>query len=337
MREYPSISLSENWYHDRLGVTFGEDFWEDPVRRTENFMQLDLEAERKFPGLGLGDLDPKPRPNPSQQYSHRFMAKLLGCEVVYTVDQAPSAVSLDCDMDDLCRFEMPDLQKNEVFKKAIADAELLRKRFGFVHGGINLGSPLNVAVTVFGAEFLACCAGEPEVARRVLMIIARTQIRLFYEFTKAVEPEYDATNLAVGYGNCPAIMLSPDLYREVVLPIDLWYRQQAGSFDLHHCGIFDNYAQLYTALKPDSLDIGGLSDYKKVRRFFPDTPCVYIINPESLEGLTREQIDATVRQVLTDGGPVSHIKFIRSYGIGKNMTEDNIYDYRTSALRQGFI
>ena len=337
MQEYPDISLSEEWYNDRLGVSFDEDFWIDPVRRTENYMQLSYESAKKYPHLGLGSLNPKPAPVASDQYSHRFMAKLFGCDVVYMENQAPSAVSLDLEMEELAEFPMPDLHKNEVLKKALSDADILKRKYGYVSRGINTGSPLNVAVTVFGESFLASCAGEPDIARHILMVVAKTEIRLIYEYTQYLDENFSISPLSLGYGNCPAIMLSPELYRKVVLPVDLWYRQQCKYFYLHHCGIFDNYAELYTALSPIGLDVGGLSDYRKLRKYFPDTMCSYIINPESIEGQTREYIDAVIYGVITDGGPVGNISALRSYGISKNATDENLIDYRTSAKRQNFI
>lgn len=337
MQEYPNLSLSEEWYNDRLGVKFDEDFWVDPIRRTENYMLLAYETAKKYPDIGAGDLNPRPAPVASDQYSHRFMAKLFGCEIVYTENQAPSALSLDLEIEELARFPMPDLHKNEVLKKAVSDADLLKRKYGYVSGGINTGSPLNVAVTVFGESFLASCAGEPDIARHILMVIAKTEIRLIYEYSRYIDENYGVSPLHIGYGNCPAVMLSPELYKRVVLPVDLWVRQQCDYFYLHHCGIFDNYAGLYTALSPASLDVGGLSDYKKLRKYFPETMCSYIINPESIEGRSTEYIDEVIRGVIADGGPVQNISVLHSYGISKNATDENLIDYRTSAKRQNFI
>ena len=113
--------------------------------------------------------------------------------------------------------------------------------------------------------------------------------------------------------------------------------KQGKDFSLHHCGIFDNYAELYTVLSPTSLDVGGLSDYRKVRKCFPDTMCSYIINPESIEGQPRENIDAVVHDVITNGGPAENISMIHTYGMSKNATDKNLIDYRTSAKRQKLI
>jgi len=337
MEKYAHIKLSEDWYNDRLGVSFTEDFWTDPVQRTGNYRQIAYETALRHPGIGVGSLDPAPDPQPSDAYSHRFMAALFGCGIVYKENQAPAALPLEVDMDDLARLEVPVLQENRVFRKAMEDAATLRGKYGFVNGGINMGGPLNVAVTVFGEEFLAACACEPDIARHVLSVIAETETRLIYEYCSVVQPGYPTAPFHYGLGNCPAIMLSPALYREVVLPGDLRRREQCAFFSIHHCGVFDRYAEIYSILTPCALDVGANSDYRHLRKYFPQTPCSYIVDNGQIEGRSRGEIDETVRAVVEDGGPPEHITLLRAYGLSKNATDENLTDFRTSAARQGLV
>jgi hypothetical protein len=241
------------------------------------------------------------------------------------------------EIEELAEYPMPDLHRNDVLKKAKSDADILKRKYSYVYSSINMGSPLNVAVTVFGESFLASCAGDSDIAQHILMMIAKTEIRLIYEYISLLDENYSISPLDLNYGNCPAVMFSPELYKKVVLPVDLWYRQQGKYFSLHHCGVFDGYAEVYTALSPTSLDIGGLSDYRKVRKYFPDTMCSYMINPESIEGQSREEIDAVVYDVITNGGPAANINALWTAGVSKNITDQNLIDFRTSAKRQKLI
>jgi len=329
------FSLSEDWHNHRYGTDFSEDFWVDPIRRTESYRELSYQRAKRFPGTEIGSLDPQPVPIASDQYGHRFIPALFGCKIKYCASQAPSADPLHADFDELASLDIPDLYHNDVFKKAMDDAKRMKQKYGFAIGSINTGSPLNAAISIFGEDFLASCALEPQIAQHVLMIMAKTFTRLFYEFERVITPspriEYTSTNI----GNCPAIMFSPEMYREVILPVDLWYRQQFSDFGIHHCGVFDRYAQLYTALTPDNLDVGGGSDYKLLRKYFPDTICSYIINPEHYEGKSRDEIDALVKGIITDGGPVEKISQLRTYGVSRNATDENIMDLYTSIQRQG--
>lgn len=336
---YPHVyfDLSEDWHNDRYGVDFSEDFWVDPIRRTEAYREMSYQRAKRFPGTEIGSLEPKPKPVASDQYGHRFIPALFGCKIRYTSNQAPSADPIRVDFDQLAALDMPDLRHNDVIKKAMDDAKKMKQKYGFAYGWINTGSPLNAAISIFGEDFIACCAIEPKIAQHVLMVMAKTFIRLYYEFEDVICPPERVERQSSGLGNCPAILFSPQMYRAVILPVDLWFRQQFRHFSIHHCGIFDRYAGLYTELTPDALDVGGGSDYKLLRQYFPHTKCTYILNPEFFEGQSRETIDRLINGIVTDGGPVEYIEHLHTYGASRFATDDNIMDLYTSIERQGLL
>lgn len=69
---------------------------------------------------------------------------------------------------------------------------------------------------------------------------------------------------------------------------------------------------------------------------FPDTVCSYIVNPEFYEGKSKEEIDALVRNIVINGGPTDKISILRTYGVSRNATNDNVMDLYSSIERQGF-
>ncbi len=334
MLDYVIFDLSEDWHNSKFGVDFTEDFWVDPVKRTEAYKEMSFQRAKIFPETEIGSLNPKANPNSSDQYGHRFIPALFGCNIKYSTKQAPSAEPLRRTFDELANFDMPNLHKNDVIKKAISDAKQLKAKYGYVNTDINTGSPLNAAVSIFAEDFIACCACEPEIAQHVLMILAKTMIRLNYEYEDLINTPVRVEREVTEIGNCPAIMFSPQLYSEVILPVDIWYRKQFKKFGIHHCGIFDKYAELYTKLSPDTFDIGGGSDYKHLRKFFPNAICSYIVNPEYFEGKSREEIDEVIFDIVTNGGPANKISHLRTYGASRNATDENIMDLYTSIQRQ---
>ncbi len=335
MRDYVLFDLAEDWHYHRYGVDFSEDFWTDPIRRTESYRELDYLRAKRFPGTEIGSLEPQPHPVASGQYGHRFVPAMFGCKISYLPNQAPSAEPLRWSFDQMAALDMPDLRTNEVVRRALDDAKRMKEKYGFVESWINTGSPLNAAISIFAEDFIACCAIEPEIAQHVLMVMAKTMIRLRYEFEDYLNPPSRTEITHYAIGNCPAIMFSPEMYREVILPTDLWVRMQVKDFNIHHCGIFDRYAELYTALNPQSLDVGGGSDYRHLRRYFPDAICSYIVNPEFFEGKSREEIDKVIYGIVTEGGPPEKISHLHTYGAGRNATDENIMDLYTSIERQG--
>jgi len=232
------------------------------------------------------------------------------------------------------RLEVPDFETNPVMRRAFAEAEVLKKRYGFCSGSICLGSPLNVAVNVFGEQFAMACALDTEAAQHVLRVIAQTEFRIYREFSAMVAPnDFPLMDIPFGYGNCPAVMFSPTMYREVILPVDKWVRSQVGSFALHHCGVFDDYIEVYKELNPSSLDIGGGSDYRAIRQAFPHIPFSLIVNAPDVEGRTASETDDHIGSMVENASPVEHISLLWVAEVSAEIEDETVRAIRTSNER----
>ena len=104
-------------------------------------------------------------------------------------------------------------------------------------------------------------------------------------------------------------------------------------FHLHHCGVFDRYAELYTVLNPYSIDVGAGSDYKLMRKIYPDTPTSLIINPADIEGRSREEIDKHISNMVENAAPFSLISFLSTADFKADISDENIRDLATVHTR----
>ena len=308
-KDIPPVDIypSEKWYHERYGFDSVESEWTDPVKRTEREREKQRALYDDFCDVGMGDADPRPSPN-IEAYGHRFVPALFGCGIKYAKDQPPSAMHLDGDPEKMGALEVPDFEKSGVVRRAREDAGLLYKKYGCCSGVINMGSPLNVAVNMYGEAFLIACALEPNTARHVLFVIAETQLKLYHELCAKIEPGVFPDPIENwNYGNCPAVMLSPEMYESVVLPVDLWFRDKTQNFTLHHCGVFDKYVDLYTRLCPDSLEIGGGSDYEAIKTAFPTQKYSLLMNTADIEKMEASEAVDYVADVMETCRPYDRI------------------------------
>lgn len=328
-----NVTFSPNFYEHKLGVRYTRSDWEDPIRRTEMDREIRRMLYDRFGHVGIGEKDPAPNPN-IEAYGHRFMPALLGCEIRYHSDQAPAAVPIDDAWNKLENFSIESFETSDVMCKQACDAEILRKKYGHCSGMINTGSALNVAVIVFGEEFLVACASEPELATHVLTDINRLILKLYEKVTHRYQPDiYPLPQIDIAYGNCPAIMLSPAMYRRVVLPADLWMRRHAPNFHLHHCGVFDGYIDLYQELKPTTLDISGGSNYALIRKAFPKTPFSLIINAPDVELAKPAQIDELVGRMAHESGPDEWLSYIWVSELGSDADDEVVCALATAHER----
>lgn len=327
------VTFSPTWFNRRAGLDFSEASWADPIARVERGREAERCLYDHFADVGIGSKDPQPGPN-IEAYGNYFMPALFGCEMHFPSDQAPGFHALKADFDDMRRLQVPDFDTNPVIQRAFAEAEVLKKRYGACAGGVNTGSPLNVAVNIYGELFIMACALEPEIAQHVLRVIAETEFKLYREFSARIAPaDFPLGDIPWGYGNCPAVMFSPKTYREVILPVDLWVRSQVASFGLHHCGVFDNYIEVYKELRPDNLDIGGGSNYKLVREAFPNIPFSLIVNAPDVEGKTISDIDNLVGDMVVGASPVEQLSFLWTSEVSEGIEDDTVRALRTSTER----
>ena len=125
----------------------------------------------------------------------------------------------------------PDLSRNVPWQQAQAVARAMSTcgaTLPFYTPQI-LASPLNIAINLYGEEFLLALALEPEAARRDLRVITDTILALtrWYQATLPAT-QFQPINVANrcqprGFGQicgCSTQLLSGDSYREFIAPLD---------------------------------------------------------------------------------------------------------------------
>lgn len=326
------IYFCHDYYARKLNIHTCRDDWWNPVRRTEVDREIRRALYDRFGYLGLGEQNPAPRPELTA-FGHRFLAAAAGGVMHYMPDQEPAALVTENAYDKMVHFDLDGLESSDVVRKMLSDAKILKEKYGYVSGEFNMGSALNTATAVFGDEFFYACSDEPDLATKVLTDMNRMTVKLYELVCHAVEPEkYPVPMRYAFYGNCPAIMISPAMYEEVVLPADMWLRSKVDTFMLHHCGIVDNYLELYKQLKPSILDLGGGCDYLRMRRAFPDTPCWLNLTTKDVENVNTRQIRSLVRKVYREGGPEDKILKIYVSDLSGDTQDRVVEDIATAHL-----
>ena len=329
--QFPKIEItfSPAWWASKYGMDFSSaDAWQDPILYTErDRVQRRLLFER-FGEVGLGEADPQPNPLVGVEFGHRFMSAFWGCKVLYLPGQWPHATPLPDASRRLASLEVSEFENNPAVRLALRNARILEERYGRVQAAVNFGGPLNNAVSVLGEAIFEACAADPDLAQRIL-----------YRMGEAVLQVHDRLECLVnrvslgqerqrnwGIGNCPVGQISPAMYQEVVLPVDLWFRRafKGSDFALHHCGIFHPYTSVYQALEPTDLDVGPGSDLRRTRLAYPRARISTYIEPSQFARLGQAQVDACVTQILVDTAPVELITYIRAIEVGPELSDEAV-------------
>jgi hypothetical protein len=219
----------------------------------------------------------------------------------------------------------PDFARSPVVRKYFEDARILERLYGRYDGSINIGGPLNNAVSVLGESILAACADEVELATHVLSQMARACLQVDDDLVHHGAANAPASlRPACAIGNCPVCLISPDTYRRVVLPVDQWYREHYIDFSIHHCGVFHPYRYAYQALRPIHLDVGWGSDLRLIRQVFPTTPMSLEIQAKALLWTDPRALDPTLQQLLADAAPVELVTHLWVAEAGPEVSDDTV-------------
>lgn len=329
------IVLSQHWYHHRYGIDFSEHTWADPDKRVKMYQDM---SRASYDAYGFGSPDPAPAYS-IDAYGHRMTSAVMGCRVEYFPDQAPGVIAMAATPEELGALKQIEPKDNPVVKKAFDDAAYYERKHGKecgVSGAFVLASPLNGCVSTWCEDFIAASHTHPEAAQHAMRIFLQMTRGLYSEMSHAIDAKRHPLPMpasADGLGNCPALMFSPELYRRVFLPVDMEMRRRVDSFGIHHCGIIDKYLKVYKELRPTSLDVGGNSDYRLMRRVMPDVSVSLMINGPIVEAMRPKDVDGFIYDMICDAGPLEKISYIYVTDVSAGVRDDVIKQIQTAHER----
>lgn len=105
--------------------------------------------------------------------------------------------------------------------------------------------------------------------------------------------------------NCVVNMISPEHYRQRVLPFDLKIRKEFKSFGVHNCAwVVDPYMEAYATV-PDLgyIDMGMTSDFEKAARLFEDSRRNVLYTSMDMADKSREQIRGDFERIARELAP----------------------------------
>ncbi len=340
MKSYPSENLpatharptfSEAWFHRHYGLEFGEQYYTDPVHRTEQDREARRLVHERFGALGLGKSDPAPLPH-LEICGHRFLPALLGCEVFYQSDQSPAVRHLPVSsVREVAAIPKPDLASNCWAQEFRRQARTLIGRYGYVDATINHGGPINVASTALGTEAFLYLAEPSAEFQAFLRIIADLCLETYDQLTLPFNPRLDPGR-ELFLGNCPVVMMDPETYRDEVFPADRYLRDHVKKFGLHHCGAMDRYLSHYQGLGPcEYIEIGWGSAVSKVRQAFPTTTLDLMLNIPAVQAMPQDRLADILREMVSQAAPRALVRDIFMADIGPDVPDATVEQFVEAA------
>ena len=296
--------FTPRWYHRRVGVDFSERWHLDALYRHETLLRMRAELDRAFPGLQVGS-GPEPLvAGLDGVHGALVMAMAFGITPEYYPDNWPAARHEYLTTETLAKLEPPDLPNTPVFVQLFEQMDLMERSFDRIEGYLNWQGVLNTAYRLRGPEILADMLIDPDMARHLFHVIADTMIagmRLVYERQRQTGVLVQHATVS----NCLVNMVSPELYREHLLPWDRYLAAAFPAFGIHNCAWnVDPYIESYASVQPlGYVDMGIMSDLAQAKRLCPDTRRAVMYTPTDLANKSPVELRADVRRIYRELAP----------------------------------
>ena len=302
----PEIGFTPAWYRQHLDINFGERFHTDPAYRCDCVVKMRAELKRRFPDTRIGGIDRPDAPLDllTGTYGACTVAAIYGVPIVYAENNWPNCAHANLTDEQLVRLEPPDLERNPHFAQLMEQVEWVAAHEGRVEGFINWQGVLNNAQRLRGEQLLMDMLEEPGKARHLFACVCETMI----QGLRRLHERQRASGVDVRFvtaSNCLVNLVSPKVYRDLLLPFDQKLAAVYGSIGIHNCAwnatpYLEAYAQVPGV---GYIDMGIKSDLARAKALFPDARRAVMYTPMDAVNKSLPEIEADFERMAAEFAP----------------------------------
>lgn len=310
------FGFTPSWYRENCGIDFSEHWHQDPLYRRDTMIIMREELNRRFPTLLLGGENPeKTHPTLDGVHGALTISRIFGVESDYYVDNWPAARHEFLSDDEAAALEVPDLMNNPAFVELLEQADVIERECGRVEGYINWQGVLNNAFRIRGEQIFMDLMINPALAQHIFKVVTQTMINgmtQLYERQRSTGVDIRHATLS----NCVVNMVSPQAYREYLLPHDMKISESFEDFGIHNCAWnVDNYIEDYAKIeKLGYVDMGLDSDLVRVRELCPNARRAIMYTPMDLASKSLDTIKDDLTRIRRDLSPCDIVVADIEYG-----------------------
>ncbi|MHC4498427.1 MAG: uroporphyrinogen decarboxylase family protein [Planctomycetota bacterium] len=301
----PEPGFNPSWFHKYCGIDFSERWHTDVDYRLQCHQAMSDEVRGRFPARNIGEVyDGKPPDLLTGLYGTAVVPVMFGQSIRYFADKwpAPHGEHLSDEQADALSPADPD--NNELFQDILSQIDKIEQLTGTARGYLNWQGVLNTAFRLRGERIFMDLFDGPDRAHHIFECVTRTMIdgikKLHEKQNQAGVDEKFAT-----ISNCVVNMISPDHYRDHLLPYDLKIRAEFEKFGIHNCAwVVDPYMDAYaTVSKLGYIDMGITSNLKKAKQLFPDTRRTVLYTSMDLANKSEDQLREDFEKIAREFAP----------------------------------
>jgi uroporphyrinogen-III decarboxylase len=297
----------ENWVLAKAGISLPPNPDNDPEIHLKNIaIQRDaveeyfsevnyqrLVSDISVPGVSCG--------------RNIVQGELLGAEVDEKTDTNVSHPWKSYkSVEEIDKIEVPDLRKCEGFKARLFEYKKIAakyndvvpgKKAGFLSGqyGMAVGSPLNFTLEMVGEELFILMFTDPELVHAFFRKTMQIH-EMFWEVKQEVEEcEYTRSYL----GDCSNTMLSPETFKEFVLPCNKRFAEKFPATESHNCGVVSHLLDSIAQYGPFAwIELGWGTDLTESRKHFGEQILLPRLGVSIMQEYSPDQVYESISDIL---------------------------------------
>ena len=313
-----SLGFEPAWFHQRCGIDFSKKWHTDPFFRYKSLVKMKKELCKNFPSVSYWNEDYKEDlATISGCYGAYVIPKIFNFPLIYGKDRWPEIDKSKAKLSvkDIEALNVSQLLKGPFIEEIFNQMDVIEKEWGKIHGYLNWQGVLNNAFILRGENIFTDFYDKPDLVHHFFSIISDLMIKLALKVQKRQRKSgFYINHFCVS--NCTVNMVSPQIYREFLLPYDKKIAESGFKrFGMHTCNwnVTPYLEEIIKLTKIGYLDMGIMSDMKKVKKMFPEARRAVMYSPVRLQetnlGELREDMKKIHREIAPCDVVMADIQF----------------------------
>jgi uroporphyrinogen-III decarboxylase len=302
-----SLGFEPGWFCQRCGVDFTERWHQNPFYRHDSLVKMKRELCKAFPSISYWNEGYKDDlATISGCYGAYVIPKVFGFPLVYKEDRWPE---IDKSKEKLSIREIEKLDVDEILSNSSVEEifhqmDIIEAEWGKIHGYLNWQGILNNAFLLRRENIFTDFYDRPGLVHHFFSIISGVTIRL----AQKVQERQRNSGFYINHfcvSNCTVNMVSPEIYRDFLFPYDKRIAESFERFGMHTCNwnVTPYLEEIKKLPKVGYLDMGVVSDMKKVKKMFPETRRAVMYSPVRLQEASLDELKKDMKKIYDDLSP----------------------------------
>lgn len=305
-----SLGFTPEWFCKRLGIDFSSIWHTDPIYRYESLYKMKKLLNDVFPMVDYFRINETNSVETtcatiSGIYGITVIPQCYGIKPVYYKNGWPdlkpdSRISKD----EIRKLKPFDIENLPFTQELMRQMDIIEQEYGMIHGYLNYQGIMNIALKVYGNDFLLDMAIDSPLIDHLFAHIADTILKLSQLVQERQRQSgFDVDLLSMS--NCTMNMVSPSMYERFVLPLDKMLSTKFQRFGIHTCN-WNATAYIDSLKHIDKLgylDMGMVSDMERAKKVFPNTRRAVLLNPMILINKPIKEIRSDIIRIKNELAP----------------------------------